>query len=87
MFSNLFNKTEAISSVDVKPVNSQTISLLQAAVNPNPAPARGGGDITIVNGSALVADSGPSGTIADIADKQSSDQISVYVVCRLIILI
>jgi murein DD-endopeptidase MepM/ murein hydrolase activator NlpD len=80
MFSNLFNKTEAISSVDVKPVNSQTISLLQAAVNPNPAPARGGGDITIVNGSALVADSGPSGTIADIADKQSSDQISVYVV-------
>lgn len=60
-------------------INSQTISLLQPAVNQNPNPARGGGD-TVIVGNALLADSGPIGTIADVKDTPPSDQISLYVV-------
>jgi len=60
-------------------LNSQTVPLLQPAVNPDPNPAKGGGD-TLIVGNALLADSGPLGTIADIEDTPSSDQISLYVV-------
>ncbi|MDO8517664.1 MAG: peptidoglycan DD-metalloendopeptidase family protein [bacterium] len=51
--------------------------LLAAAVNLDPNPAVGGGDIT-VDGSALVAREGPSGTGVDITDRHASSQISVY---------
>lgn len=60
--------------------NSQTMPLLQAALNYNPNPSKGGGDITIVNDSALLPDAGPSGTLANIEEGQTSDQISIYVV-------
>ncbi len=59
--------------------NSQTASVLQAAVNPDPNPSKGGGDIITDNG-AIVPDSGPSGTLADIEEAAKSDQISIYVV-------
>lgn len=54
---------------------------MAAALNPDPNPAKGGGDTTIVGG-ALLSDAGPLGTIADVAstESRSSDQISVYVV-------
>ncbi len=62
-------------------MNSQNMALLQAASNFDPNPAKGGGDITIVGGSALLPDAGPSGTLADIEDNPTtSDQISLYVV-------
>lgn len=48
-------------------------------MNISPAPARGGGDITIVDDSALVPEEGPSGTIADI-EKSKNSTISLYVV-------
>ena len=60
--------------------NSQTMRLLEPAVNIDPNPAKGGGDITVVDGSALLPETGPSGTIADIIDKPANSQISVYVV-------
>lgn len=60
--------------------NSQTVPALKPAFNINPNAARGGGDIAVVGGSALLAQSGPSGTIADIEERPSSSQISVYVV-------
>lgn len=60
--------------------NSQTVRLLEPAVNLDPNPAKGGGDITVVDGSALLPETGPSGTIADIIDKPSTSQISVYTV-------
>lgn len=60
--------------------NSQTLPLLRAALNTDPNPAKGGGEITIVGGSALLPDTGPSGTLADIDDRPQSDQISIYVV-------
>ncbi|MDO8536907.1 MAG: peptidoglycan DD-metalloendopeptidase family protein [bacterium] len=53
--------------------------VLAAAVNLDPNPAVGGGDI-VVEGSALVPQEGPSGTAADIVDRPASSQISVYTV-------
>ena len=59
--------------------NLQTMQFLRPAMNIDPAPARGGGDITIVDSSALQPDEGPSGTLADI-EKPKNATISVYVV-------
>ncbi|MCR4284096.1 MAG: peptidoglycan DD-metalloendopeptidase family protein [Parcubacteria group bacterium] len=61
--------------------NLQNMPLLQAALNSDPSPAKGGGDITIINGSALFSDTGPYGSMADIEDaKPESGEISLYVV-------
>lgn len=59
--------------------NVQTMALLRPAMNIDPAPARGGGDINIVDGTALMPEEGPSGTMADI-EKPKNATISVYVV-------
>ena len=62
-------------------LNSQTAILLKAIQNPNSVAGSGGGGIVIVNQSALLPDTGPLGSIADINDNVSnSDRISVYVV-------
>ena len=59
--------------------NLQTMLLPKPAMNIDPTPARGGGDITIIDDSALLPEEGPSGTLADI-EKPKSSTISVYVV-------
>lgn len=61
--------------------NSQTIPILRGSINPRgDIGAFGGGDITIV-GDALLAQAGPSGTLADIESHQPKHgQISIYVV-------
>ncbi len=59
-------------------LNSQTMALLQAPVNPDPVSAKGGGDITIVADTALMSETGPSGSWADSGN--SDGHISVYVV-------
>lgn len=48
-------------------------------MNITPTPARGGGDVKIVDDSAIVPEEGPSGTIADI-EKPKNATISLYVV-------
>lgn len=61
--------------------NSQTMPLLRAALNIDPNPSKGGGDITVVGGNSLLSEAGPSGTIADIEERPAtSDRISIYVV-------
>ncbi|MEK7613317.1 MAG: M23 family metallopeptidase [Patescibacteria group bacterium] len=66
--------TPALHRVDETPA-------LRAAVNVDPNPAKGGGDITITGGVALVPEIGPSGTLADIeVARPGADQISIYVV-------
>ncbi|OHA41810.1 MAG: hypothetical protein A3G59_01110 [Candidatus Taylorbacteria bacterium RIFCSPLOWO2_12_FULL_47_20] len=60
-------------------VLSQNMALLHAAVNADPNPSKGGGEITMVGGVALLPESGPTGTIADI-ESSGSDRISIYVV-------
>ena len=64
-----------------KYVNSQTATVLEAAVNIDPNPSKGGGDITIVGDSALLPELGPSGTLVDVEEgSHNNGQISVYVV-------
>lgn len=78
-FGEIVGKTGTV--LEERYVNSQTATILQAAVNHDPNPSKGGGNITIVGGMALAPESGPSGTIADVEDSlASSNQISVYVV-------
>ena len=63
--------------------NSQTIPLPRAAHNTDPNPSKGGGDITIVNDSALLPASGPSGSLADVEESGlggNNGQISIYIV-------
>lgn len=59
--------------------NLQTLELARPAMNIDPSAGRGGGDIVIVDGSALLPEEGPAGTIADI-EKSKNSTISVYVV-------
>jgi len=59
--------------------NVQNMPLLRPAMNIDPNPGKGGGDITIVDETALMPAEGPSGTIADI-EKPKSPAISIYVV-------
>ena len=56
-----------------------TMPLLKPAMSIDPAPATGSGGISIVDNSALMAEEGPSGTIADI-EKTTNGIISTYVV-------
>lgn len=76
-FVKIGAKEADASIIDAR--NVQTMALLRPAMNIDPAPARGGGDITIVDGSALMPEEGPSGTMADI-EKPKNATISVYVV-------
>ena len=48
-------------------------------MNVDPAAGRGGGDVTIVDDSALMPEEGPAGTIADI-EKPKSSTISTYTI-------
>ncbi len=63
--------------------NSQTALLLKSSLNSDPTVGRGGGGISIVNQSAILADTGPLGSLADIEEDEktvNSDRISIYVV-------
>lgn len=77
--TSFINGTSA-SAESLTSGNLQHIALLQAATNPDPNPAKGGGDITIVGGSALLPEAGPGGTLADTSVATGSDTISIYVV-------
>lgn len=74
--------TVAAETVTIASQNSQTVALLAATPSIDPT-AKLTSDIEIVDGSALVAESGPLGTAADVAEEVlTSDQISLYVVKR-----
>lgn len=61
-------------------IHDSSLDLLEAAVNPDPNPAKGRGGIATTGGSALIAYTGPDGTIADIDRTSSAGRISTYVV-------
>ena len=73
----LETKAEMIQ-INKPDANSQNIPILQAAVNLDPNPAKGGGDITIIDGIALMAESGLAGTTLDIEKANHTGKISVY---------
>ncbi len=62
-----------------QPKNSQNMVLLKSVATPDLQSARGGGDIVVVGGNALLPETGPSGTLADIEESHGTT-ISVYVV-------
>lgn len=79
MFSGMFRSAQADETTLP---NSQNIALLEAALNTNPNPiSKETGDLTVVGGTALYAENGPLGGLAENQKNQpSSDQISIYVV-------
>lgn len=77
--SSLLHVPEKQKQVSSGGGNLQTMILPKPAMNANPMAGKGGGDITIVDDSALMPSEGPSGTIADI-EKPKNSMISVYVV-------
>ena len=62
LFGDIFKKI-ATEEVYEKTLNSQNVAILQAALNYDPNPQRGGGDIMVVGGSALLSGAGPLGTL------------------------
>lgn len=56
-----------------------TMSLPKAALNAEASASRGGGDVVVVDDSALLPDEGPAGTIVDIVRPKNAT-ISIYVV-------
>lgn len=60
--------------------NSQTMTLLEAAVNTNPNPTQST-DLSIVDNSAIETPTGPGGTTKEVEEKISNtDKVSIYVV-------
>ncbi len=79
--SSLLGGSPSATSAAAPALNSQTVPLLSAVVNADPNAAVGGGDITVVDGSALQPDQGPTGAGADLGGSQyQNSQISVYTV-------
>lgn len=79
LFFAIFDSSRDISRETSAKISEQAL-FLRAATNIDPNPAKGGGDITVVGGMALLAETGPSGSIADIGESSSSDQIYLYIV-------
>lgn len=79
-FSSIFGDENTEKEMLLAETNSQNMSLLQAVPNSDPNAAKGGGDITIVGDEALLSETGPSGTTADIEEGSSDGMISTYVV-------
>ena len=75
--TNLFDNNSTFKNIIT--TNSQNMALLQATLNLDPNPSKGGGGITI-DGNALVSEVGPSGSMVDIEDQSASDKISIYIV-------
>ncbi|MDD5318480.1 MAG: peptidoglycan DD-metalloendopeptidase family protein [Candidatus Pacebacteria bacterium] len=76
-------QTAAVSEAVIDASNTQKMPILQAAVNSDPNPSKEKADLNIVGGQALVSETGPVGSVADVQAeevKQYSDRISVYVV-------
>jgi LysM repeat protein len=79
-FSVIFgenNPKKVESSESKKVLNSQTVQLLQAAINLDPDPAKGGADINTVEDKALIAESGVGGGFVEITEKKNN-KISIY---------
>lgn len=75
-----FSVTNAAGDAPLPLVHDSEIDLLDAAINPDPNPAKGRGGVTLTEGSALIAYAGPDGTIADIDRSQGNGRISTYTV-------
>lgn len=71
--------TDATAAETDNTLNSQTMPLLQAPLNPLLNQTKGTTQIAMVSGTALLPEAGPIGTSADIDDR-ASGEISLYIV-------
>lgn len=81
--SQLVSQSSSLhTTTAIRPQNTQTISLLKAARNSDPAGAVGGGGVSVVGSHALLSEAGPTGgsEVSGSDNDTSSDQISLYVV-------
>ena len=77
IFGDIFTKV----SMQTKPINSQNVALLAAAVGPDLVPHSGTSEVNTVDGSALLPDAGPAGSLADVNNGDDvHGEISIYVV-------
>jgi len=78
-FFTLFATNTATPTASTTSYNSQTLPVLASARNIDPRlSAVGGGDISIVDSDALMAQAGPSGTAADLSDNPENNSIFIY---------
>ncbi|MBX4209420.1 peptidoglycan DD-metalloendopeptidase family protein [Candidatus Parcubacteria bacterium] len=75
--SDFIGNKEADAGVTSR--SSEILGVLQANVGPSSTGGMGGGEISMIDGSALIQETGMYGTQADIQDSKST-QISLYVV-------
>jgi murein DD-endopeptidase MepM/ murein hydrolase activator NlpD len=61
-------------------VTDSSLVLLAAATNTDPNPNKGGQDLALTGGSALIAEAGPEGSVPDIAHIPEATAISTYTV-------
>jgi murein DD-endopeptidase MepM/ murein hydrolase activator NlpD len=78
-FSGLLGQTASASDISNASYNSQTLPLPAPALNIDPSQSFGG-DLAIADSAALVPQEGPAGTEADIVNRPTTSQISVYTV-------
>ncbi len=79
IFGDIFTKV----SMQTKPINSQNIALLAAAIGPDLITRSGTTDVNTVDGSALLPDAGPVGSLADVNNGADvHGEISIYVVLQ-----
>lgn len=79
-----FSRAQAADE-DVPVLHDPSLHLLTAALNSDPNPLKGGADLTLSEGSALMANSGPDGTLPEKhssvnSSNASNGEISVYTV-------
>lgn len=70
----------AYANYDASEANSQNLALLEAALSANPNSSLNKVEATVVSGTALYSETGPSGTIADVNGSTPNTQISTYTV-------
>jgi len=75
-----FSNVSANAGINIPLVHDSRMVLLRAATNTNPNPIGTHSPVIITSGSALIAQSGPEGTVADINPSAGNGQISLYVV-------
>ncbi len=61
-------------------VHSSNLPLLAAALNPDPNPEKGESGVYVSEGSALMANAGPDGTLADIVHRAEGGEIRTYII-------
>lgn len=75
---SILKASEVVQSAPV--LHDSSLALLEAAINLDPSPTPGGSDLSVSEGSALMATAGVDGTLTEVDHTSSSGNISTYVV-------